>query len=77
MEAKIADITRLFLKFKAAYEKNDLDTSEIILSQLKVKLTELPGLPPLFKSSPTAVQELLLARDIFEHAVVLSVKMED
>lgn len=37
MEAKIADITRLFLKFKAAYEKNDLDTSEIILSQLKVR----------------------------------------
>ena len=27
----------------------------------QVKLTELPGLPPLFKSSPTSVQELLLA----------------
>lgn len=77
MEAKIADITRLFQKFKDAYAKNDVDTSDSILSQIKVKLTELPGLPPLFKSSPTAVQELLLARDIFEHAVVLSVKMED
>jgi hypothetical protein len=28
---------------------------------LQVKLTELPGLPPLFKPSATAVQELLLA----------------
>ncbi|KAG0586112.1 hypothetical protein KC19_2G065100 [Ceratodon purpureus] len=77
MEAKLADITRLFQKFKAAYDKNDVDTSDSLLSQIKVKLTELPGLPPLFKSSPTSKQELLLARDIFEHAVVLSVKMED
>jgi len=77
MEAKIAEIQRLFQKFKVAYNKNDVDTSDNILSQMKVKLTELPGLPPLFRASPTQVQELLLARDIFEHAVVLSVKMED
>jgi hypothetical protein len=30
-----------------------------------VKLTELPGLPPLFKPSPTAAQELVLASKTF------------
>jgi len=77
MEEKLHDIRQTFQKFKAAYATNSFDTCNNLLSQLKVKLTELPGLPPLFKPSPTAVQELLLARDIFEHAVVLSVKMED
>ncbi|CAK9221766.1 unnamed protein product [Sphagnum jensenii] len=77
MEEKLHDIRQTFQKFKAAYATNSFDTCSNLLSQLKVKLTELPGLPPLFKPSPTAVQELLLARDIFEHAVVLSVKMED
>jgi len=77
MEEKLHDIRQTFQKFKAAYATNSFDTCNNLLSQLKVKLTELPGLPPLFKPSATAVQELLLARDIFEHAVVLSVKMED
>lgn len=36
MEAKIADVTRLFQKFKDAYAKNDVDTSDSILSQIKV-----------------------------------------
>jgi 26S proteasome regulatory subunit N12 len=36
MEAKLADITRLFQKFKAAYDKNDVDTSDSLLSQIKV-----------------------------------------
>lgn len=39
MEAKIADINRLFQKFKVAYDKNDLDTSVNLLSQLKVRMS--------------------------------------
>ncbi|XP_074300986.1 26S proteasome non-ATPase regulatory subunit 8 homolog A-like [Silene latifolia] len=35
------------------------------------------SLPPLLEATPNAVQELTLAREIYEHAVVLSVKMED
>lgn len=38
MEAKIAEIQRLFQKFKVAYNKNDVDTSDNILSQMKVLL---------------------------------------
>jgi 26S proteasome regulatory subunit N12 len=61
MEEKLHDIRQTFQKFKAAYATNSFDTCSNLLSQLKVKLTELPGLPPLFKPSATAVQELLLA----------------
>ena len=32
-------------------------------SLLQIKMTELPALPPLFQASPTAVQELTLARE--------------
>ncbi|CAL5360211.1 unnamed protein product [Camellia sinensis] len=42
-----------------------------------VLLTEFRSLPPLFEETPNAVEELTLARDIYEHAVVLSVKIED
>ncbi|KAJ0526708.1 putative proteasome component (PCI) domain, 26S proteasome non-ATPase regulatory subunit Rpn12 [Helianthus annuus] len=42
-----------------------------------ILLIEFKSLPPLFAETPNAVQELTLARDIYEHAVVLSVKMED
>ncbi|BBN11921.1 26S proteasome regulatory subunit N12 [Marchantia polymorpha subsp. ruderalis] len=77
MEAKLAECTRIFQKFKAAYQQNDYDTCSNLLSQLKVKLTEFPALPPAYKQTSTAVQELILAREIFEHAIVLSVKTED
>ncbi|CAL5437813.1 unnamed protein product [Camellia sinensis] len=47
------------------------------LSAQEVLLTEFRSLPPLSKETPNAVHELTLARDIYEHAVVLSVKIED
>ncbi|KAK7267277.1 hypothetical protein RIF29_19944 [Crotalaria pallida] len=43
----------------------------------KVLLTGFRSLPPLFEDTPNAVHELTIARDIYEHAVVLSVKLED
>eukprot|EP00250_Pteridium_aquilinum_P012861 c20990_g1_i1 orf=450-1250(-) len=77
MDSKIVQTQALFEKFKAAYAKKDFETSCTLLSQLKVKLTEFQSLPPLFRQTPTAAQELLLARNIFEHAVVLSIMTED
>lgn len=77
MDSKIAQTQGLFEKFKVAYAKKDFETSCTLLSQLKVKLTEFQSLPPLFRQTPTAVQELMLARNIFEHAVVLSIMTED
>ncbi|XP_042020610.1 26S proteasome non-ATPase regulatory subunit 8 homolog A-like isoform X2 [Salvia splendens] len=42
-----------------------------------IALTGFKSLPPLFEKTPNAVHEMTLARDIYEHAVVLSVKIED
>ncbi|ERN14062.1 hypothetical protein AMTRI_Chr01g111400 [Amborella trichopoda] len=77
MEAKLVEASQLFDRFKAAFTRNDLHNCDSLLSQLKVLLTTFPSLPPLYRESPTAVHELTIARDIFEHAVVLSVKAED
>ncbi|KAK3014581.1 hypothetical protein RJ639_009814 [Escallonia herrerae] len=55
---------------------NNLDCFRLCLC-VEVSLTEFRSLPPLFEETPNAIQELTIARDIYEHAVVLSVKSED
>ncbi|KAD7478615.1 hypothetical protein E3N88_01751 [Mikania micrantha] len=77
MDHKLTEVSQLFDRFKAALVRNDFDTCSRLLSQLKILLIEFKSLPPLFAETPNAIQELSLARDIYEHAVVLSVKMED
>ncbi|KAI3710664.1 hypothetical protein L2E82_40453 [Cichorium intybus] len=77
MDPKLTEVSQLFERFKAALVRNDFDTCSKLLSQLKILLIEFKSLPPLFGETPNAVQELTIARDIYEHAVVLSVKMED
>jgi len=77
MDPKMTEVTQMFARFKAAYARNDLNTCITLLSQLKVHLTQFPSLPALFQQTPNIVEELKLARDIYEHVVVLSVKLED
>ncbi|KAF3448738.1 hypothetical protein FNV43_RR09451 [Rhamnella rubrinervis] len=77
MDPKLTEVSQFFDRFKAAFVRKDFDTCTKLLSELKVKLTEFRSLPPLFEDTPNAVHELTLARDIYEHAVVLSVKDED
>ncbi|WJX53552.1 26S proteasome non-ATPase regulatory subunit 8 A [Trifolium repens] len=77
MDPKFTEVSQLFDRFKAAFLRNDFDSASNLLSQLKVLLTGFRSLPPLFADTPNAVQELTIARDIYEHAVVLSVKIED
>ncbi|KAJ4963878.1 hypothetical protein NE237_023817 [Protea cynaroides] len=77
MDPKLTEVSQLFERFKAAFVRNDIDTCTSLLSQLKVLLTGFKSLPPLFEDSSNAVHELTIARDIYEHAVVLSVKTED
>lgn len=77
MEQQLAQTGALFSRFKDQISKKNLDDANRMLSQLKLQLTEFSALPPLYERTPTAQQELLLARDILEHAVVLSVKLED
>lgn len=73
----LPDAKLLLGKFKAAFQADDLSACSALLVKLKLKLTELPALPPLYGKSPTAEEELLLARDVLEHAVLLSVKGKD
>ncbi|CAL5438805.1 unnamed protein product [Camellia sinensis] len=77
MDPKLTQVSQLFERFKADFIRNDFDTCSKLLFQLKVLLTEFRSLPPLFEETPNAVHELTLARDIYDHAVVLSVKIED
>ncbi|CAA7406588.1 unnamed protein product [Spirodela intermedia] len=77
MDPRLTEVTQLFGRFKAAFVRSDFSSCDKLLSQLKVLLTKFPSLPPSFQESPNAIQELTIARDIYEHAVVLSVKTED
>ncbi|KAE9610658.1 hypothetical protein Lal_00029647 [Lupinus albus] len=77
MDPKLTEVSQIFNRFKAAFVRKDYDNCSNLLSQLKVLLTGFRSLPPLFEDTPNAVHELTIARDIYEHAVVLSVKIED
>uniref|UniRef100_A0A6N2MKZ8 Uncharacterized protein n=1 Tax=Salix viminalis TaxID=40686 RepID=A0A6N2MKZ8_SALVM len=77
MDPKLTEVSQLFERFKAACTRDDLSTSTNMLSQLKVLLTGFRSLPPLFENTPNSTQELIIARDIYEHAVLLSVKNGD
>ncbi|XP_073353403.1 26S proteasome non-ATPase regulatory subunit 8 homolog A [Aegilops tauschii subsp. strangulata] len=72
-----SSVVIVILGLEAASKANNLDVASTLLSQLKVLLTKFPSLPPLFQQTPNAVEELKLAREIYEQAVILSVKMED
>lgn len=73
----LKDTQQLLDKLKNAYKKNDLATGKTVLGQIKIKLIQLPAVPPNSDfSSPTAQQELLLARDVYEHAVLLALKSQ-
>ncbi|KAJ3693497.1 hypothetical protein LUZ60_008977 [Juncus effusus] len=77
MDLQFREVSQLFERFKAAFVRNDFSTCTKQLAQLKVLLTKFPSLPPIFEPTPNAAEELILARQIYEHAVVLSVKTED
>ncbi|XP_074317604.1 26S proteasome non-ATPase regulatory subunit 8 homolog A-like [Silene latifolia] len=77
MDPKATEVSQTFARFKSGLIRNDFDSCNRLLSELKVLLTQFRSLPPLLEATPNAVQELTLAREIYEHAVVLSVKMED
>ncbi|PNW70163.1 hypothetical protein CHLRE_17g708300v5 [Chlamydomonas reinhardtii] len=73
----LQEATALLGRFKDAIGKKDLSTADSLLGQLKVKLIQLPALPPTFEKSATAQQELLLGREVLEQAVLLSCKKQD
>eukprot|EP00270_Netrium_digitus_P019639 TRINITY_DN779_c0_g1_i1.p1 TRINITY_DN779_c0_g1~~TRINITY_DN779_c0_g1_i1.p1 ORF type:complete len:273 (-),score=83.77 TRINITY_DN779_c0_g1_i1:135-953(-) len=73
----LSDARKQLEEFKSAVSKDNLSLASGLLLQLKLKLTQFPSLPPLYQQTPNMQDELLLARDVLEHAVVLSVKQKD
>mmetsp|Transcript_17296 Transcript_17296/g.56606 ORF Transcript_17296/g.56606 Transcript_17296/m.56606 type:complete len:265 (-) Transcript_17296:985-1779(-) len=73
----LSGVSSTFERFKAAVASGDTASAAGLLNQLKVAMTELKALPPFFEQTPTAQQELLLAREVLEHAVLLSVSQRD
>lgn len=66
-------------QFKAAVVGGNLDAANKLLNVLKGQLMELDSLPPLAleTSGHDVEQERVLAREVYEHAVLLAVKCED
>jgi len=80
MEAKLRTAVTLFEAFKKEYDSPtcDVDKCTAMLNTLKLRMTEFTSLPPFSgPASPTMQQELMLAREILEHAALLSIRMRD
>ncbi|KAI8471229.1 MAG: 26S proteasome regulatory subunit [Monoraphidium minutum] len=73
----LKETQKLFDQLKGAYDKKNYDEAKKVLAQLKLKLIQLPSLPPNSAASPTAKQELSLARDVLETAVLVALKAHD
>lgn len=63
--------------FKVNVMSGNLSAAETQLQTLKVALLELDSLPPMSLETPNAAAERTLARDVYEHAVVLAIKNSD
>mmetsp|Transcript_1270 Transcript_1270/g.4237 ORF Transcript_1270/g.4237 Transcript_1270/m.4237 type:complete len:267 (-) Transcript_1270:145-945(-) len=73
MAATLQSVQKEADAFKKACGGRDPANAEKLLGALKVKLLQFPSLPPTFQQTPNAQQELALARDVLEHAVLLGV----
>lgn len=62
---------------KDAIKKSSYSTANEILCKLKTILIEFDSLPPLGIESDSAEKERVVAREILEHAVILSIKTKD
>ncbi|KAL1208252.1 26S proteasome non-ATPase regulatory subunit 8 -like protein A [Cardamine amara subsp. amara] len=77
MDPQLTEVSQQFERFKAVFVRKDYDSCSDLLSKSKVLVTKFRSLPPLFENTPNAAQELTIAREIYEHAVILSVITED
>ncbi|EFJ16454.1 hypothetical protein SELMODRAFT_271572 [Selaginella moellendorffii] len=75
--SKVLEAQRLYGRLETSIFARNFESARAFLNQLKVKLTEFSGLPPLYRHTSTQVEELKLARSILEQAVLLSVGTED
>lgn len=72
-----AELQAAFKQFKGAFDKNDLATCSRLLTGLKLQLAQMSALGMHAEDIKASNQDLLLAREVLEHAVLLGVKLED
>mmetsp|Transcript_32129 Transcript_32129/g.79403 ORF Transcript_32129/g.79403 Transcript_32129/m.79403 type:complete len:266 (+) Transcript_32129:233-1030(+) len=75
--AELAAAQTTFAALKKAYAAGDSVKTASLLGTLKVAITAFPALPPTFAQTATAQDELLLARELLEYAVLFSVSQKD
>ena len=86
----LASAQNSFKEFKKAFEQatassssssskdeSSFQTAFNLLENLKVALTHLTALPPLFEQTKSKKEELLLARELLEMSVILCARADD
>ncbi|KAL5215731.1 hypothetical protein ABZP36_007132 [Zizania latifolia] len=77
MEPELEEVSHKFAWLNFACARGEFASCAALLLELKVLLTKFTSLPPSFEKTPNAVQELKIARAIYEQAVILSIKVKD
>merc|ERR1712060_729084 len=70
----IQRIKRLLQKLKTAASEGKVADCEDTLVEIKLGLTNFSGLPPRFEKTATQAEEILLARECLEQAVLFFVQ---
>ncbi|KAG8043443.1 hypothetical protein GUJ93_ZPchr0458g22518 [Zizania palustris] len=77
MEPELEEVSHKLAWLNFACARGEFASCAALLLELKVLLTKFTSLPPSFEKTPNAVQELKMARAIYEQAVILSIKVKD
>jgi 26S proteasome regulatory subunit N12 len=64
-------------RLKAAYAQGDIPACDASLDALKKRLVFLPTFMDPRAASPTRTQEVMLAREVLEHGVLVATKAQD
>lgn len=73
----IRQVAELFMKLKSAYEAKDDYSAEEHLDEIKKKIIFFPTFLNVGVKSPNRAQEIILVREVLEHAVLLNARMKN
>lgn len=69
----LAGAKKMLEKLKSLTAAQQYNDARDLLTDIKVKMLDFTALPPVLEASKTQEQELVLARDLLENAVLLAV----
>jgi 26S proteasome regulatory subunit N12 len=73
----MTDVEQARQKFRAAVDAKQIGEAKSIFSVLKGVLIDFESLPPMLIETPNAQYERMLAREVYEYAVLLSIHDSD